>query len=171
MDEIRVIVVDDFPSQRMDALIGDEQDPFCSLPYGLQWRAPEKHVLIKVQDDDICHIGLVPHTVEVGGQRLSVAGVGGVFTRRDYRGRGLGVAALATAQGMASREWQAQFLVLFCRPGMRGWYEIQGFALIPETVWIQQPDAIVSAPLLVMAKQLGSHAWPPGEVKLLSLPW
>jgi GNAT superfamily N-acetyltransferase len=160
-----------FTPNQLESITGGEHDPFRGLVYGLVWRPTEWHVTVREDGLEVCHIGLVAHTVEVNGRTVKVAGVGGVITKREYRGRGIGVAAMRTAESVARQELDSEFMLLFCRPGMRGWYETQNWALLRDTVLVDQPGGAVPAPLLAMVKQLGATAWPAGDVRLNSLPW
>ena len=160
-----------FTPDQLEAISGGEHDPFTGLIYGLVWRPTERHVMVTEDGLEVCHIGLVAHTVEVNGEPVKVAGVGGVITKREYRGRGIALAAMRTAETLAKQELDSEFMFLFCRPGMRGWYETQDWNVIRDTVLVDQPGGTVPAPLLAMVKQLGATDWPSGEVRLNSLPW
>lgn len=78
--QIEVCVTDSYsPSDRLN-LSGGDTDPSRTNAYCLTWIPKEKHVLILEDGRMVSHVGLVKRTVEVDGQPMPVAGVGGVLT-------------------------------------------------------------------------------------------
>jgi hypothetical protein len=50
-------------------------------------------------------------------------------------------------------------------------YERLGWSQISEPAWIDQPEGIIRAPLVVMAKCFGQEKWPGGTIRLGCFPW
>lgn len=153
------------------SLAGGESDPSHTHSYHLQWQPKTLHVFVVKNGETVSHTGLVLQTVTVDDRLVSVAGIGGVLTRPDCRGRGFGQMSIKKAEEYARQHKIADFGLLFCTEAMRAWYERLGWSLIPEQVWIDQPEGIIRCPLLTMEKSLGQKAWPGGAVRLGCFPW
>lgn len=153
------------------SLAGGESDPAQTAGYNLQWQPKTQHVFILENGVAVAHAGLVKHTVAVGEGRVTVAGIGGVLTRPDCRGRGLGQMAMQKAEEFAQQDLMANFGLLFCRPEMQAWYGRLGWSPVAEPVWFDQPEGTTRAPLPVMVKCFGREKWPGGTVRLGCYPW
>jgi aminoglycoside 2'-N-acetyltransferase I len=152
-------------------LAGGERDSSRTNSYGLEWRPTEHHVLVTKNGRSISHVGLPKHAVRVGGRLISVAGIGGVLTHPEYRDSGFARMAMEEALRQAVRELDIQFGLLFSREAMLPWYETQGWALVKDTVWIEQRQGVIPSPLPTMVRRPAVEKWPAGEVWLGSLPW
>jgi len=152
-------------------LAGGEKDPSQTGAYQLRWRPTEKHVLIVEGGRNVCHVGLVKHTVAVEGLLVPIAGIGGVLTRPECRGRGYARIAMKAAEAFALSQMGVNFMLLFCRPALQSWYEGLGWVKVSSAVWIEQQQGTIVQPLVSMVKCLGPKQWPQGEVRLGCLPW
>jgi aminoglycoside 2'-N-acetyltransferase I len=170
-EAIEVRLVNSYTAEDRLDLAGGQKDPSQTSEYGLQWRPTEKHVLVFAGGKAVCHVGLVKHTVIVDAHPVSVVGIGGVLTRSECRGHGYGRVGMEAAESFAQREWGVQFLLLFCRPALEKWYGSAGWSRITQSVWIEQQEGSILAPLVTMVKALTQNIWPQGEVRLCSLPW
>ena len=168
---LEVRVVDSYSAADRSGLAGGEKDPSQTGAYQLQWRPAEKHVFVVKEGATVCHVGLVGQTVEVQGNPVSLAGIGGVLARRECRGRGYCRIAMEAAEAFASSETGVKFLLLFCRPALQSFYEHLGWANVSSPVWVEQANGNVLLPLVSMVKCLGTERWPMGEVRLGSRPW
>ena len=166
-----VRVVDFYSEADRSDLAGGEKDTSQTRAYQLQWRPTEKHVLIVEGGRNVCHVGLVKHTVAVEGHPVAVAGIGGVLTRPECRGRGYGRIAMKAAEALVSSEMGVDFMLLFCRPALQCWYEDLGWVKVSSTVWVEQQQGTIVQPLVSMVRCLGTKQWPHGEVRLGCLPW
>ncbi|WP_371494656.1 GNAT family N-acetyltransferase [Kitasatospora sp. NBC_00374] len=119
----------------------------------------------------MAHTGLLRLPVTTGGAETEVVGVGGVAVAPDVRGRGLArlvvAAALAHARTMGPRH-----ALLFCRPPLVPLYRHLGWHPLDTDVVVEQPGSRrVVMPLRTMVTPLHDGApWPPGAVRLRSLP-
>jgi aminoglycoside 2'-N-acetyltransferase I len=168
---IEVRVVEIYSGADRSDLAGGEKDPSQTSAYQLQWRPTEKHVLIVEGGRNVCHVGLVKHSVAVEGNPVPVAGIGGVLTRPECRGRGYARVAMKAAEAFASSQMGVDFLLLFCRPALQSWYEGLGWVKVSSAVWIEQQQGTIIQPLVSMVRRLGAKQWPQGEVRLGCLPW
>jgi aminoglycoside 2'-N-acetyltransferase I len=152
-------------------LFGWGEDIFGVTHLNLKWRPKDLHLFLDVDGRPVSHVGLLQHTIEVGGRPLKVCGVGGVVTARFAQGKGYGSHAMRSAEALMSEQWGVDFGVLFCRDELVPFYERLGWQLVKESVEIEQPSGPVASPMIVMALACKQSAWPAGPVKLNSFPW
>jgi aminoglycoside 2'-N-acetyltransferase I len=168
---IEIQIVETYSAEDRLSLSGGDNDPNQTASYNLHWRPKTLHVLVIQDKITVSHVGLLHHTVTVNNQLVPVAGIGGVLTHPDFRGKGFSQMALKKALDHIQTHMNANFAILFCRDSLRPWYEKQGWSPIPHPVWIDQPQGSIQSPLAVMVKILGRERWPPGTVQLGCLPW
>lgn len=160
----------EFTRADLDELSGNADDPFGIAELPLEWRSKDEHFGIRRDGRLVAHAGLVTVPVSVGGVRTDAVGLGGVIVAPDLRGRGLAravvTAAVEHARGMGPR-----FGLLFCLPDRVPLYERLGWRVLEREVLVEQPGGPAVMPLRCMWTPLreGAH-WPPGPVRLLSLP-
>lgn len=135
------------------------------------WRPKEVHIVLDVDGLAASHVGLVDHTVLVGGRPVRVAGVGGVATNGEMHGRGYARKAMNFATAFMRDEMKVEFGLLFCLDRLVPFYEQQGWRLLTEPVEVEQPSGRIPAPLNVMVLPFGGRVWPKGATDLRSLPW
>jgi aminoglycoside 2'-N-acetyltransferase I len=135
------------------------------------WRPKDIHIVLDVDGQAASHVGLVEHTVEVGGRPVRVAGVGGVATNGELHGRGYARKAMSYATDFMRDEMKVEFGLLFCLDRLKPFYEQLGWQLLAEPVEVEQPAGRIPSPLNVMVLPFGGRAWPAGTTDLRSLPW
>ena len=168
---IRIQVGDSYSRQDRNELSGGEEDPSQTHSFHLKWRLTDKHFLVMEGEKPICHVGLLKHTIEVAGFPIPIAGIGGVLTRPEYRGKGYALQAMQAAESFAFSQMGVDFVLLFCRPVLRRWYEHQGWEEVPGQVWVDRDEEIILLTLATMVRCRGEQKWPQGEIRLRSLPW
>lgn len=135
------------------------------------WRPKEIHIVLDVDGLPASHVGLLDHTVDVGGHRVRVAGVGGVATNGELHGRGYARKLMSYATDFMRDEMKVEFGLLFCLDPLKSFYERLGWQLVTEPVWVGQPMGRILSPLNVMVLPFDGRAWPEGTTDLGSLPW
>ncbi|MEV6399453.1 GNAT family N-acetyltransferase [Streptomyces sp. NPDC051907] len=154
-----------------DEILGDGDDPFGVAATGLTWLPKEEHFGVRRGGRLVAHAGLLRLPVVIGEANTQVVGVGGVAVAPDLQGRGLARLVVAAALEHA-RTMGPQHALLFCRPPLVPLYERLGWRPLDGDVLVEQPDArVVTMPMRTMVTPLRDTArWPPGPVRLLSLP-
>jgi predicted GNAT family N-acyltransferase len=168
---IEVQIVESYSAADRSDLARGEKDPSQTSAYQLQWRPTETHVLVVEGGRTVCHVGIVGQTVEVQGNPVSIAGIGGVLARRGCRGRGYCRIAMEAAEAFALSQMAVNFILLFCRPALQSLYEHLGWVKVASPVWVEQAQGDVLLPLVSMVKCLKAEQWAKGEVRLASRPW
>jgi GNAT superfamily N-acetyltransferase len=151
-------------------LFGWGEDIFSVQPFGLQWRPKDLRFVLYHNGKPVSHAGILKHTVSVDGEGVSVAGLGGVVTVPETRGKGFARQVVQQAMSFAESEWTVDAGLLFCRPQMVSYYEGLGWKIVEPPAMIEQPSGKVSSPLPVMVLPF-VNPWPAGLVELQSLPW
>ncbi|MFY9855711.1 MAG: GNAT family N-acetyltransferase, partial [Terracidiphilus sp.] len=121
--QIEIRMVENYSAQDRLSLAGGEGDPAQTASYHLQWQPKTQHVLVFENGIAVSHVGLVKHIVTVGELWVVVAGIGGVLTRPDCRGRGFGQIAMQKAEEFARQSLMTSLGLLFCRAEVCAWYE------------------------------------------------
>jgi GNAT superfamily N-acetyltransferase len=170
-DRIEIRIVESYSATDRLSLAGGESDPNQTASFGLIWQPKTLHVLIVEDGITVAHAGIIERTVTVGDHSVPVAGIGGVLTRPDCRGKGFGQMAVQKAEEHVRQHKDANFGLLFCRDAIQQWYGRLGWSPIVDPVWIDQPERTIRAPLTVMSKCFGEESWPGGTVRLGCLPW
>jgi GNAT superfamily N-acetyltransferase len=165
---------------RLDTRISDEeyQQLFCwdidiygDDLYQLQWRPRHWRLYVYANRQLVSHVGMVRHTVLVGGHAVVVGGIGQVVTVPAAQRRGYACRALEKAARFLRDELQVEFGLLFCLERMLPFYARLGWQTIDGPVWIEQPGKKIICPLPVMVLPFQHRIWPTGTVDLCSLPW
>jgi hypothetical protein len=170
-EPLKVQIVNSYSAADRNDLAGREKDPSETSVYRLEWRPTEKHVLVVAGGRTVCHVGLVGQTVEVQGNPISIAGIGGVLTRHRSRGRGYCRIAMEAAEAIALSQMAVDFILLFSSPAKQRLYEHLGWRKVSSPVWVEQVQGDILLPIVSMVKCLGAKPWPEGEVRLGSRPW
>jgi GNAT superfamily N-acetyltransferase len=152
-------------------LFGWGEDIFGAASLGLQWRPKDRHIFVEVGGRSVSHVGLLRHTVKVGGVPVEVGGIGGVVTLPDMLGKGYARHALKHAASLICQEWGLDFGLLFCREPLVPFYRELGWRRIEEPVTVEQPSGRIASPMGVMVLSCKRQDWPAGPVDLDSLPW
>lgn len=151
-------------------LFGWGNNIFAVASLNLCWRPKELHLLLHARGNLVSHVGLLRHTVCVGGRAISVGGVGGVVTVPAMQRRGYAWLLMRHAAKLFG-EWQVDAGLLFCLPRMAPFYETLGWQIVERPVMIEQPSGKIVSPLQVMILPSDGRGWPDGEIDLHSLPW
>ena len=152
-------------------LFGWGEDIFGVQPWNLQWRRKDLRFVLYKDGIPLSHAGILKHTVTVNAVEVSVAGLGGVVTVPEARGRGFARQVVQQAMSFAESEWTVSAGLLFCRPPMVPYYQALGWEIVESAAIIEQPNGKITSPLPVMVLPFNEIHWPAGVVELQSLPW
>ncbi|MEU2236784.1 GNAT family N-acetyltransferase [Streptomyces vietnamensis] len=160
----------DYTKSDQIEILGDSADPFGVADAGLTWLPKKEHFGIRRNGRLVAHAGLLLLPLSIDGVGTQAVGVGGVAVAPDLRGHGLARAVVSAALDHA-REMGPRYGLLFCRPPLVPLYRRLGWRTVEQDVHVEQPEGPVIMPLRTMWTPLREDAsWPPGEVRLLSLP-
>jgi GNAT superfamily N-acetyltransferase len=171
MTDVRIRVARELSEEEKQILGGGDPDPFGVGSLTLSWRTKDWHLFAEIDGRPAAHVGLLGHEVLVGDLPVPVAGVGGVLTGPEHRNRGLAQRLLRRAIPLMTRTLGAEFGFLFCFPRLVPFYARLGWTRLEPPVLIEQPGGEIPSPMESMVLRLGSRDWPPGSVRLRSLPW
>ena len=168
---VEIRLADNFLEEDRRRLYGWGEDIFNLAAYDLEWRPKDQHVFVAVDNLVISHVGLLRHSVRVGGRPVIVGGVGGVVTVPDMHRQGYAQRALRYAESFMCQEMGVEFGLLFCREQLVSFYQRLGWRSVEEPVEFDQPSGKMVSPFTVMVLPCSGQAWPAGTTYLESLPW
>jgi predicted acetyltransferase len=141
---------------------------------GLAFAHAELRVL--VQDEAgkaLCHVGIYRRDVTWNGRKVPAAGIGGVATRADSRGRGYASIALNAAIQTLKDEGSAAFAILFCEPHNVPFYVGRGWKPFDGEIYADQPEKgrVRFEAMAPYIYDLRGRAPQTGIIDLCGLPW
>lgn len=111
-------------------------------------------------DKIVSHAAVISRTVDHAGERLKLAGLGGVFTDEHHRGKNLGKQIVESATRYIDNEGY-DLSVLFCMPHLKKFYERLGWEVVPnENVLVENKGEknTVAKDEIVMARYVSKKA-------------
>lgn len=142
------------------------------------WGGPLEYRLLfrDVSGQLVGHLGFAHRLIEVGSQRIKIAGIGAVAILPDYQGQGWGRRLLSKLGTHLATEAEVEFGFLQCRDVVVPFYEKLGFHRIAQQVrsfdprhsrWLTDDAAALIRPV-----SAGLTSWPRvGIVDLMGMPW
>jgi aminoglycoside 2'-N-acetyltransferase I len=138
----------------------------------VKWAEADLRVLIEASDTLVCHTGIFFRTATWNGQKVHIAGIGGVATLSDHRRRGYASLALAAAEQTLRDHDAAQFALLFCEPHNFEFYQSRGWHPFTGAVYAEQPGGRIRFDVMApFALDLKRRAPLLGTLDLCGLPW
>lgn len=146
--------------------------PFALPADGYRWSGPTWSVLVKADGHVVSHAGLLLRTIRVGGERVVVAGIGGVMTLPAYRERGYARAAVEKAVAFATDRLVAPFALILCPAATALSYDVEGWQVEDAAILCEQSgDPELLGGEVAVVRSLGGRAWPSGPIDLCGFPW
>ena len=119
----------------------------------------------------VSQVGVLDRTIQVGGQSLSIAGVGGVATHPEFQRRGFAEVLLQAAVEQMRQRGSYDFAMLFCEPKMIPYYAKRGYTQIHNPIYILQGGQRVLFEDYEKVLPLSGKSWPEGDVDVNGPPW
>jgi predicted acetyltransferase len=135
------------------------------------WSDDDWYVLVKLDSQVICHVGIVERTGTVNGQPVKLGGIGGVATLPEYRRQGYARFAMETASTFMRGGLGVEFGLLICDHKMVPYYGKLGWQVAQGPMQFDQPKGKVTFTEPVMILPCNKHDWPPGVIDLCGPPW
>jgi nodulation protein A len=145
-----------------------EEDP--DFP-PIQWATPDWMALGFLHGQLVTQLCIPRREILVGGEKIWVAGLGGMATHPKYQHRGYGSALLAAIEPFMRDTLQAQFGLLICSDEVRPFYELSRWQYAASALYFTQDQQRRVMNPCVMVLPLTARAWPAGEIDLCGLPW
>jgi GNAT superfamily N-acetyltransferase len=169
---IEIRVTENFTDEQREQVFGWGTDIFGVEAHNYRWQPKRWHVLLEADGRLVTHVGLLKHVVKVGGEPVTVGGIGGVATRGEAHGRGYATQAMRFAESYMCEQLQVDFGLLFCRDPLVAFYRKLGWQLLPERAQAEQPSGKIILPFHAFVRPCQAQSsWPPGSIDLDGLPW
>lgn len=147
----------------------DPDQPYGYAPHGV-------HLIAATADGIVGHVGWAKRAITVGGEAVTIAGVGGVLVSPAGRGAHLGQRLMEAAHQSMLADPGIQFSYLGCDESVTAFYSSCGWHRIsaPERWTNRDGEEIASPPgqpLFIRPVHDRADHWPTGEVDLKGRPW
>jgi predicted acetyltransferase len=167
--EVKIYLVSDLSLEQRKELEQWFQKEFGHIPY--QWASPNWYAFARIENMLVSCLGIVERVVSVNGQPLRLAGISGVMTYPEWRGRGIASALLEEAVAFIRNELGMQFGLLLCREEVSSLYARLDWKVVEGPTMFDQSTGKKIYPRLTMILPCGEKEWPPGPIDLCGLPW
>ncbi|MEM6283289.1 MAG: GNAT family N-acetyltransferase [Chloroflexota bacterium] len=107
---------------------------------GIQWTPGEWCVVVYNNDEFGAYAEVLQREILVGGQPVTVGGIGGVMSLPHMRGLGLGKAAMRALTDYICTEMNADAGMLYCAPHNVAYYQSLGWHHITRQITYHQYD-------------------------------
>ncbi len=128
-------------------------------------------VQVEVEGELASQVLIVGRVGTVGGLPVRLAGIGGVGTVPEWRGRGLAARALERAAAFMRDDMGADLGLLLCSEDMVPYYSRLGWQVAPGPVYFDQPSGKVAYGGVAMVLPCREQQVPAGTIDLCGLPW
>jgi aminoglycoside 2'-N-acetyltransferase I len=142
------------------------------------WGGPIEHRLLlrNISGQLIGHLGFAHRLIEVGDQRIKIAGIGAVAILPDDQGQGWGRRLLSKLETHLAAAAEVEFGFLQCHDIVVPFYEKLGFHRIAQQVRSFDPRHLRwltdDAAALIVPISAARETWPgDGIVDLMGMPW
>jgi GNAT superfamily N-acetyltransferase len=139
---------------------------------GIEWAMSATwYVLGRLGGRLVSQIGLLNRTIQVSGQSLTIAGIGGVATHPDFQRRGFAAILMQAAAEQMRRLGGYDFAMLYCDPKLIPFYAKSGYRQVLNRIYILQHGQRVLFEDHQMVLPLSGKPWPDGDVDVNGPPW
>jgi GNAT superfamily N-acetyltransferase len=107
----------------------------------------------------------------LGGKRLRLGGIGGVYTEPAFRHQGHALELMRGAVEYMTREYDVEGCVLFCLPPLLPMYERDTWGVVHGAVMFRQPGSKKEFPIPDGIFTLTTFGRTESDLDLESLPW
>ena len=145
---------------------GEEEDD------GIEWANSTTWFALGWLDGRLVSLlGVLNRTISIGGQSLSIAGIGGVATHPEFQRRGFAAVVLQAAAEEMRRLGGYDFAMLYCNPKLIPYYAKSGYCQALNRIYILQHGQRVLFEDHQMVLPLSGKPWPDGDVDVNGPPW
>lgn len=150
-----------------------ELDAWQAAQFGhiYKWAPAEWYAAAHIAGELAGTLLVVTRRIDVGGESVSVAGIGGVVTKSQYRKKGVASAMMHSAAELMRDRLNVEFGFLICREQIAPVYEKAGWIRVSGPTRFWQPSGVTTYPNETMILRLGRREWPGGAIDLRGLPW
>jgi aminoglycoside 2'-N-acetyltransferase I len=140
--------------------------------HGVEWAEAQRRVLLYIEDSVRAVAGIHEREILFNGEKLKVAGIGGVMTDPKFQGGGYGKQVMRHLVALLRTEARCAFGLLFCEGHNVGFYRKLGWTPFEGDMVVEQGGKTgpFSFPN-VMVLPLSGSATVTGNVDLCGPPW
>jgi len=135
------------------------------------WSNVDWHILGWLDNKLISHIDILERIVLVGGDKIPIAGIGGVVTKLESRGKGIASRLMRDANRFMAHEMDIEFGLLMCDQKRVSFYQELGWELVENTLVYDQPSGEEIFGDQVMIYPIKGRKFPVGKIDVRGYPW
>jgi len=147
---------------------GIDDDPEFA---GIHWATPDWMALGFLNSELVTQLCLPKREINVGAEKVWVAGIGGMAAHPKFQHKGYGSALLAAAEAYMRDEIQVPFGLLICADETRPFYKLARWQVAGDKLFYEQDNQQRVLQTCVMILSLDNQPWPAGEIGLCGSPW
>jgi predicted acetyltransferase len=137
----------------------------------IEWSAQEWMALGRLDGQLVSQLCLLKREILVGGEKVTVAGIGGVATHPQWQRQGLASQIMRATETFLRDEICVPFGLLVCAEQTQPVYARCGWQTVANALFFVQNDQRLPLYTCVMVLPLSGQPWPSGEIDLCGLPW
>ncbi len=137
----------------------------------IEWAAQEWMALGRLDGALVSQLCLLKREIIVGGERVWVAGIGGVATHPHWQRQGLASQLLRATAGFIRSKMDVPFGLLVCANETRPFYEKVGWHHVADDLVFTQDGARRTLETCTMVMNFAEKPFPQGIIDLCGLPW
>jgi GNAT superfamily N-acetyltransferase len=137
----------------------------------IEWASHEWNALGQMDGELVSQLCLLKREITVGGERVWVAGIGGVATHPQWQKRGLASQLMRATQEYIRQEMDVPFGLLICADGTRPFYEKLSWQTVADELIFIQNGKRKTLKTCVMVLNIAGKPFPQGIIDLCGLPW
>jgi predicted N-acetyltransferase YhbS len=164
-------------SQRMDALdhlaFASDHDSLPDPEFdSIDWSSPHEWCVLGWLDGElVSQLNILKREILVDGEKVWVAGIGGVATHPKWQRHGCGSQVMRATANFLCEKLDVPFGLLVCADETRPFYERFNWYQVADSLVFTQNGAPRSLKTCVMALNFTEKAFPKGIIDLCGLPW
>jgi GNAT superfamily N-acetyltransferase len=154
------------------AFTSDHDDPPDPQFDSIDWSSPhEWNALGWLEGELVSQLCILKREILVGGERVWVAGIGGVATHPQWQRKGLASQLMRATADFIRQKLDVPFGLLVCADETRPFYEKAGWYQVADELVFIQDGARRTLKTCVMVMNFAEKAFSQGIIDLCGLPW
>jgi predicted acetyltransferase len=138
----------------------------------IDWSTPhEWNALGWLDGELVSQLCLLKREIIVGGEKVWVAGIGGVATHPQWQRKGLASQLMRATADFIRQKMDVLFGLLICAEETRSFYEKLGWQKVADELIFIQNNARKTLKTCVMILKITADPFPGGMIDLRGLPW
>lgn len=173
MDKIRIEII---PSTEMDYQLKKDINEWLISEFiedddNTTWSDVDWHILGWFDDQLISHLDILERIVNVDEVKILIAGIGGVVTKYEWRGKGIASHLMRKTQQFLAQKLSVEYGLLMCGQDRTSFYQGLGWKIVENQLEYDQPTGKEIFDDHVMVYPIKHNDFPSGKIDVHGYPW